>query len=263
MLTNGVKEGMMDQLIRCVTCNAIFARTAFDKWPEYEYVLGKSSEPYRTIEKDDFQDFLKHHRNHSMENLEIIEDSLVSEKPYSEPTKVSYFKATNGKECFVVKRFRKRIDEPLSYQLIDGDYCLKLQRLEIQPEEIIKQLKIELDSPSLHEDQIEAFLKLYQHVLKTIDMNNLERIPEDSSHPLEIYYKMDDVSLAYLLRNCRTIFKGSEYKAIEAFIHRHREDGVLLLKATYRVQMIEESKLKKEALPIPKTVEEKRYVEKK
>jgi hypothetical protein len=253
----------MNQLIRCITCNELFARTAFDQWPEYESVSGRSSEPYRTMEKDDFQDFLKHHRNHSMENLKVLEDSLVSEKPYIEPTKVSYFKATNGKESFVIKRLRKKIDEPLAYQLIEGDYSLKLHRLEIQSEEIIKQLKRELDTSLLHKDQVEAFLKLYRHILKTIDINSLERIPEDSVHPLEIYYKMDDVSFAYLLRNCRAVFKGQEYKAIETFIHSHREDGVLLLKATYQIQIIKKTQLKKDTLPIPEAVEEKHYVEKK
>jgi hypothetical protein len=238
-------------------------RTPYDQWPEYEYVSGRAPEPYRTIEKDDFQNFLNHHRNHPMEDLEILKDSFVSEKPYSEPTKVSYFKATNGKERFVIKRFRKRIDEPLTYQLISGDYSLKLLKFEIQPEEIIKQLKRELDNPPLPEHKMEAFLKLYQQVLKTIDIKNLDRIPEDSPHPLEIYYKMDEVSLAYLLRNCRVIFKEKEYKEIEAFIHRHREDGVLLLKATYQIQIAEAAKSKKEAPPIPYAIEEKRYVEKK
>ena len=253
----------MNQLIRCIPCNEIFVRTPYDQWPEYEYVSGSAPEPYRTIEKEDFQDFLKHHRNHPMEDLEILKDSFVSEKPYSEPTKVSYFKATNGKERFVIKRFRKRIDEPLAYQLISGDYSLKLLKFEIQPEEIMKQLKRELDNPPLPKHKMEAFLKLYQQVLKTIDIKNLERIPEDSPHPLEIYYKMDEVSLAYLLRNCRSIFKEQEYKEIEAFIHRHRDDGVLLLKATYQIQIAEAAKSKKEALPIPHAIEEKRYVEKK
>jgi len=253
----------MNQLIRCITCNEIFARTPYDQRPEYESVSGNFSEPYRMIEKDDFQDFLKRHRNHSMEDLEILRDSFISEKPYSEPTKVSYFKATNGKERFVIKRFRKRIDEPLSYQLISGDYSLNLLKLEIQPEGIIKQMNRELDTPPLAQHKLEAFLKLYQQVLKTIDIKNLERIPEDSPHPLEIYYKMDEVSLAYLLRNCRVIFKGQEYKEIEAFIHRHRDDGVLLLKATYQIQISEAAKSKKEAFPIPHAIEEKRYVEKK
>ncbi len=253
----------MNQLIRCITCNELFAKSAFDQWPEYEYISGEPLESYRTTPKDDFQDFLKHHRNHSMENLQVLKDSFVSDKPFSEPTKVSYFRATNGKESFVVKRFRERIDEPLSYQLIDGDYSLKLLRLEIQPEGIIKQLRREVNSPPLKEEHLEAFLKVYGHVLKNIDPDNLERIPEDSAHPLEIYYRMDDVSLAYLLRNCRTIFAGEDYKAIEAFIHRHREDGVLLLKATYQIQLVEGAKLKKDVLPISKDIETRRYVEKK
>jgi len=253
----------MNQLIRCIPCNEIFVTTPYDQWPEYEHVSGSATEPYRTIEKDDFQNFLNHHRNHPIEDLEILRDSFVSEKPYSEPTKVSYFKATNGKERFVIKRFRKRIDEPLTYQLISGDYSLKLLKFEIQPEEIIKQLKRELDNPPLPENRMEAFLKLYRQVLKTIDIKNLDRILEDSPHPLEIYYKMDEVSLAYLLRNCRGIFKEKEYKEIEAFIHRHRDDGVLLLKATYQIQLAEGAKSKKEALRTPHAIEEKKYVEKK
>jgi hypothetical protein len=74
---------------------------------------------------------------------------------------------------------------------------------------------------------------------------------------------MDEISLAYLLRNCRVIFKGQEFKEIEAFIHRHKEDGVLLLKATYQIQISEAAKSKKDALPISHAIEEKRYVEKK
>lgn len=252
----------MNQLIRCITCNELFVRTPFDQCPEYESLSNEPTEPYRTIEKDDFQDFLNHHPNHSMEQLEVIEDSLVSEKPYSEPTKVSYFKATNGKENFVIKRFRRRIDEPLTYQLIEGDYSLKLLRLEIQEEEILKQLERELGN-SLREDQIEAFLRIYRNILKMVNIDDLERVSEDSIHPLQIYYKIDDVSLAYLLRNCRTLFKGEDYKAIEAFIHRHKEDGVLLMKATYQIQLVEMGKRQKDVVPIPASVEKKRYMEKK
>jgi hypothetical protein len=253
----------MNQLIRCITCDEIFMNTPFDQSPEYESVIGGSPESYRTVERDDFQAFLKHHQNHQTESLEVLKDSFVSDKPYSEPTKVSYFKATNGRERFVVKKFRKRIDEPLTYQLIHGDYSLKLHRLEIQSKEMAQQLTRELKNPPLPRPEVEAFLKLYRQVVKTIDMNNLERIPEDSSHPLEIYYKIDEVSLAYLLRNCRNIFKGREYQEIEAFIHRHKEDGVLLLKATYQIQIYEMARPKKEVIPISKGLEEKRYVEKK
>lgn len=198
-----------------------------------------------------------------MEELEILKGSFVSEKPYLEPIKVSYFKATNGREQFIVKKMRKRIDEPLTYQLIPGDYSLRLLKLEIQSEEIQKQLEREVKNPPLSRHQLEAFHKLFQKILKTIDIKNLERIPEDSSHPLEIYYRMDDISLAYLLRNCRHIFKGKEYQEVEAFIHRHREDGVLLLKATYQIQFSELAQKKKVVVPLQQAMKEKQYIEQK
>jgi hypothetical protein len=182
--------------------------------------------------------------------LKIIEDSFVSEKPYSEPVKVSYFKATNGREHFVVKRFRERIDQPLRYRLIRGDYSLKCIDLQVQSEVVRKQLEREVKS-SLTQTQIDTFLRLIQHVGKELDVNTLERVPEESPFPLEIYYKMDDFSLMYLLRNCRNFFKGTAYAEIEGFVHRHKDDGVLLLKATYRIEILERREPKRaEVVPV-------------
>jgi len=252
----------MERLIRCINCDEIFFKTAFDHWPEYEFNSKCLPGSFSTIEKDDFQDFLKNHRGHRMEDLTIIEDSFVSEKTYSEPVKISYFKATNGKENFVIKKFRERIDEPLKYQLIFGDYSLKCISIEIQSQEIAKQLKKEFKSPPLPQMKIAAFIQLYRNIAATICIMNLERVPEDSSHPLEIYYKLDDESLFYLLRNSRHIFKGQEYSTIEEFIHRHKEDGVLLLKATYKIQISEIAKPERKIIPAVVSLEKKKMVEK-
>ncbi|NWF91993.1 MAG: hypothetical protein HXY46_03685 [Syntrophaceae bacterium] len=235
----------MNQLIRCVNCDAIFLKTPFDQYPEYDPDSTHSPESFRTIEKDDLQDFLKNHRGHRMEELKVLEDSFVSERDYIEPVKTSYFKATNGTEKFVIKKFREKIEEPLRYQLIHGDYCLKCIGIEIRSEEIAKQLQAEFKATPLPPDKLEAFLKLFHYIAKNTDVNKLERIPEESSNPLEIYYRIDDISLVYLLRNCRNIFQGQEYTAIEDFIRRHKDDGVLLLKATYRIQINEVAKKRK------------------
>lgn len=228
----------MNQLIHCINCHAIYLRTPFDQTPEYGWEPLSSVREPQGIEKDDFQDFLENHRGHQLEDLRIIEDSFVSEKPYTEPVKISYFKATNGRENFVVKRVRERIDQPLEYQLIRGDYSLKCMDLQVQLEAVRKQLEREM-KPPLTQTQIDAFLQLVQHVGKKLDVNTLERVPEESPYPLEIYYKMDDFSLTYLLRNCRNFFKGKAYAEIEEFVHRHKDDGVLLLKAIYRIEILE------------------------
>jgi hypothetical protein len=238
----------MNQLIRCKNCDEIFMKTPFDQYPEYRFDAGRSLENFRSIETDDYQDFLTHHQGHQLEDLKIIEDSFVSEKAYSEPVKASFFKATNGKEKFVIKKFREKIDDPLKYLLIPGDYSLKCTTIEIQSEEVSKQLKRELNPP-LSQNKIDAFLKLYHVIVEDVDIKDLERIPQESPYPLEIYYKLDDVRLMYLLRNCRNIFKGQEYSVMEEFIHRHKDDGVLLLKATYKIRLTEMVKPGKKEIP--------------
>jgi hypothetical protein len=238
----------MNQLIRCKNCDEIFMKTPFDRRPVFIFDPDRSLENSRSVEADDYQDFLTHHQGHQLEDLKIIEDSFVSEKAYSEPVKASFFKATNGRQRFVIKKFREKIDEPLKYQLIPGDYSLKCTNFEIQSEEISKQLKREL-IPPLSQNKIDAFLKLYHAIAENVDIKDLERIPEESQYPLEIYYRLDDIRLIYLLRNCRNIFKGQEYSAMEEFIHRHKDDGVLLLKATYKIRLIGIAKSRKKAIP--------------
>ena len=252
----------MGQLIRCKNCDEIFMKTPFDQWPEYEIGSDRSEDSIRAIEKDDFQDFLTHHHEHPLEDLRVIEDSFISERAYSEPIKTSYFKATNGKEKFVIKKFRERIDEPLKYQLIGGDYSLQCINLQIQTEEIMKQLKIEFKENPLTQEKMDALVKIYHHVVDTLPVNNLERVPEESPNPLEVYYKIDDVSLVYLLKNCRPLFTKQEYLRIEDFIHRHKEEGVLLLKATYKIQIKEIAKSKRKPAPAPVFLENKKAMEK-
>ena len=224
----------MNQLIRCVKCDEVFMQTPFDQWPEYEPSQDPSVESFRTLLKDDFQDFLRNHRGHRLEDLKIIEDSFVSEKSYSEPVKTSYFKATNGRERFVIRKSREKISEPTKYDLIPGDLSLRCIGIQIQSREIAKQLERELDLP---QEKVTAFIKLYQRISEGMEIGTLERVPEESAHPLEVYYQMDDISLAFLLRNCHNIFKGPQYGEIEQFIDRHKEDGVLLLRATFEIQM--------------------------
>jgi len=253
----------MNRLIRCINCDEIFLKTPFDQWPEYEFHPAPRPEFSRSNERDDFQNFLMEHCGHRLEDLNIIEDSFVSEKAYIEPIKISYCKATNGRERFVIKKSRERIDEPLKYQLIPGDYCLNCVAIEIQSKEIGEQLEREFKATPFPKAKIAAFLKLYRNIAETSDIRNLERVPEDSFNPLEIYYRIEEVNLFYLLRNCRNIFKGQEYLDIEEFICRHKDDGVLLLKATYEIQIIErvESQRKPASIPIP--LEGKKVMEKK
>lgn len=227
-------------------CGEGFMKTPFDQCPEYD--IDHPSGSGQVIKRDDFQEFLTTHHGHRLEYLEVVDNSFVSDKKYLEPVKTSYLKATNSKkEKFVIKRVRENIGESVRYQVILGDYFVECTGIEVQSEEIMKQLAMEFRTHPFSERKISAFLQLYERIVRGIDVKNLERIPEESAHPLEEFYKPDDMSLFYLLRNCRNIFKGVEYSAIEDFIYSHKDEGVLLLKATYRIQIIEERKTKEEA----------------
>ena len=251
----------MNQLIHCITCDALFLKTPFDQEPEYEYPAPVSFASAQPIERDDFKDFMQNHHGHRMEDLMILEDSVVSDKDYAEPVKVSYFRATNGRENFVVRKFREKIGEPLRYELVAGDYSVTCVSLDVQAREIEKQMLREFAERPLSRNKIDSFIRLYDHIIKTVEVKNLERVPEESSNPLEVYYKMDDVTLMYLLRNCHHIFQGQEYSDVEKFVDRHKDDGVLLLKATYTIQVLERAKVEKKIVSAAATLERKKVKE--
>ena len=143
----------MNQVIHCISCDKIFVRTPFDQWPEYRLDQNHPARAIQVMEKDDFKLFLEDHRGHQLEDLKILEDSYISEKPYYEPTKISYVKATNGKESFVIKKFREKIKDPLTYQLIAGDYSLKCISIEMEEEPISKQIEMEFRERPISSDR--------------------------------------------------------------------------------------------------------------
>ncbi len=254
----------MSRFLRCIDCGEGFMKTPYDRFPEYEYDHNPPSEPVQVIERDDFEEFLVAHHGHQLEDLEIIKDSFVTEKDYQEPVKTSYLKAINSKkEKFIIKRFREKIGEKVGYQVIPGDYFLECTGVEVQSEEITKQLKMEFRAHPFFDIKILEFLKLYQRIVHDIDVKKLERAHEESSHPLEAFFKMDDVSLFYLLRNCRNIFKGVEYSDIEDFIYRHKDEGVLLLKVRYKIQIIEKPETEEDTASAVVPAEVKKVIEKK
>ncbi len=241
-----------------MNCDALFFRTPFDQWPEYVFEPNSSPDSVRTIERDDYQDFFRDHHGHRLEELTVIEDSFVSEKPYVEPVKVSYFRATNGRENFVIRKHRKNITDPLEYKLIYGDLRLKCLSIEVQSKEIKKQLRVEC--PGLSEEKADRFIRACQDIPTAVDIKDLERVSEESSHPMEIYYKMDDVTILHLLRRCRNIFQGKEYLDIEDFINRHKDNSVLLLKAIHKIEIVEVAKPKKEIRPLALSVESRKVM---
>jgi len=252
----------MNPFIHCVTCNIIFHKTPYDQVPEYESGGKDSPHVARAVEKDDVQDFLKNHRGHRLEELQVLEGSFMGTGDYREPVKASYWKATNGKERFVIKGSRQSIQEPLKYQLIRGDYQVTCVSLEVQSREIRRQLEIEFRTNPLSQKKIVAFFNLLQEIAQGLDAGHLERVSEESLNPLEIYYRLDDVHTAFLLRRCQKIFNREEFEVIQEFVHHHREDGVLLLRGKHQIQMMEVARAEEERVEATISAEKKSLAKK-
>src|SRR4030042_6001681 len=106
---------MMGTLIHCIHCNKVIHMTEWDFCTHYEWQEGEIKEQ----EGNDRKAFEQRHKNHRIEELTPVTPA-ISDKPYAEPLKVSYFEAFNGKQRFVINRWRNTIDDPCEYEVIDG-----------------------------------------------------------------------------------------------------------------------------------------------
>jgi hypothetical protein len=118
---------MIGKLIRCVKCNDLINMTEWDFLPEYIWNSGSIKE----IEGNDRDTFLHRHKGHEMQELTPV-SPLLSDMPYTEPVKTCYFEATNGKERFLIKRWRNKIDNPFAYKIINGRIEITNEKVHVQ-----------------------------------------------------------------------------------------------------------------------------------
>ena len=227
---------MMDRWIRCVECNEVTHITDYDCSPQYH--CDKNLEEVIEKPMDDTRNFMVQHKHHKMEELYIIKDSFVSEGAYVEPLKVSYFDATNGRERFVIKRWRESINNPLQYELIPG-YVKTAVNLEVQSDEIRRQIRNEIQHPPITEAKIERFIKIIEKVVSRFSAGNKIEITAETDTPLISFCKMDASFTREILSLSGEIFDAKELKEIEQFIHRNNdydEPMTLLLKRTFAIE---------------------------
>lgn len=172
----------MKGLLRCVECNELFQMTDYDSSPEYQVT---ENGEIHVIPRDERRSFLASHKGHKIERLKVKKGSLVSDQPYMEPIKTTYFQATNGKESFIVKRWRESIDSPMRYELIKGDIVLVNEELGVQVEEIRKQLAYDFKDEPLSEKKIKPFIESLQRIVVRLNPGKLKVTLWDSRDQAE------------------------------------------------------------------------------
>jgi hypothetical protein len=195
--------------------------TEGDFSPHYVWNGGEIKE----IAMDDRKAFLQKHNGHKTEQLTPLTPP-ISDKPYTEPLKTSYFEATNGTERFLIKRWRTKIDDPFAYEIIEGSIKLMSGTLRIQASAIKKQLQVENVS-LISDEKVNSFLQAVRTEVELLNPEALE-ITAEGETPLTSYHQLGSTCIDRILTRCQDSFTEPELNKLRDFISEHNEyDGVM------------------------------------
>ena len=216
---------MMGTLIHCIDCNKVIHMTEWDLCTHYDWQQAEIKEQ----EGNDRKAFEQRHKNHRTEELTPVTPA-ISDKPYAEPLKVSYFEASNGTQRFVIKRWRNTIDDPCEYEVIDGRLEITQGKVRVQTEAIKKQLRTEHDG-AIPENKLNYFIKAIQDEVKDLDPDTLE-VSAEGETPLISFCQLDSQSVKRIFTRCWDTFNWHELKLLRDFVIEHNEyDDVMTIVA--------------------------------
>ncbi len=220
---------MTERFFRCIDCDLVICFTPYDTVPEFEF--NRDEEDFVEIYSNDRAQLISRHAKHSIEELIINRASMVGNRPYIDPMKESYTEATNGRESFVIRKWRESVNSSCSYQLIHGRIKLKNEKVEIQEKEIKKQMEFELKK--IPKEKIDAFISAYG---KKVSGFNLTRINDyveiyETDDSLTWIGKLNKETVDDLINIAEKIFNQDELKSVKEFIAGNNGfDGVINLR---------------------------------
>ncbi|MFQ5682845.1 MAG: hypothetical protein ACE5HC_06175 [Candidatus Binatia bacterium] len=227
-----------EKFIWCRNCNEIHHVSPYDKVPTYVVAEGYVKE----TPTDDWRKFMHRHDGHKLERLEGASEKITPSGQAVDPMSVGYIEVTNGQESFLLRSSRRRIEEPVSFQLMRGRIGLTHTTLEIQENEIKKEMKNHFSwapLPLLSSQKIDLFVKLFKEVAKGLDSKEI-RIGETSfSDDSVAYGVLDSTITERLMEMCANQFPPAELDAIRRFIETHRESDdvmALVIRHHYKIE---------------------------
>ena len=123
--------------IWCRNCGAIHHVTAFDRYPIYALAGGET----QALPANDWRDFMARHAGHRLEAMTATGNDYLPSGSAFDPMGIAYLEVSNGAETLLLRRSRKRIDEALNYEIVNGRLVQTEMSLEVQ-EEAIKEMKL-------------------------------------------------------------------------------------------------------------------------
>jgi len=217
----------MNKLVRCIDCNIVYEITPFDQCPEYHY--SETAGEYIARERNDEFDSAQKHHGHRVEELTILENPMYSEGPYFDSQRVLYFEATNSKETFLIKRWKKSVMDSFRYDIVPGRLDVQ-KTVEIQKGSLEKQIRHELKNPPLAETKVRQFIEIVQDTALHCNPDKSSQDSYESTDAQIDYLPLDEEQICSILKKSRTIFTHDELQKIERFIRNNCDyNGVMSL----------------------------------
>jgi hypothetical protein len=210
-----------EKFIRCCRCDAVHHVSRFDNAPLY-VLAGNEVEEQAT---DDWRAFMEQHAGHRLEPLKGTGEKVFPWGAPLDPMSVGYIEVTNGEDRFVLRRTRRSIQEPLSYELVHGHLANAGVTLEVQEIAIKKEMKNHFSwAPATcpTDDKIDLFIALLKELVTTLDPSRIP-IGEDSDTDDAVSYGLlDSAAIHALTERCATYFVPTELESIRRFVETHR-----------------------------------------
>lgn len=186
---------MVQKFTRCARCNEVIPLL-----PEF----GAGSLPGVEWSAKDIahrKRFLRLHLGHPLEELSLIPATLISNRPAGEPCGISYFEASNGKRRFLIKRLKKGFGCPARYAIVPGRLKFSPPSLDIQENDLRRQIFSENGYFPLSRDKVEKFIQAMRREVENLSAGEIRVAGEES--PLLAYGNLKRVHWEKVLRRCR------------------------------------------------------------
>jgi hypothetical protein len=210
-----------EKFIRCCVCSAIHHVTPFDKAPIYARLENTLEERAA----DDWRAFMERHAGHRLEPLKASGETLFPYGSPRDPMSVAYVEVTNGHDRYLVRRRRRSIQEPMSYELISGRLTEVGILVEVQENEIKKEMKNHFSwTPATcpTDDKIDVFVGFFKEVIKTLEPQDIPVSEYSYLDNAVSYGLLDDATVDLLMDKCAVCFLPGELKSLRRFVETHR-----------------------------------------
>ncbi|MDQ1328046.1 MAG: hypothetical protein QG641_1331 [Candidatus Poribacteria bacterium] len=213
---------MENVILRCLQCNELFCPTRYDSYPSYDF---KDNNILKEIKHNDLGDFKNSHNGHKIEKLQVVNGSFFSHYAYWEPVREDYLQITDGSEIYTVRRWRKYINEPLRYQIVNFDIIFSEPILEVQSTDLEKQMIANADRFGFTKTniRIRKFIKLFKAFVSRLELDNVIECGFSLNDPMISYAKLKDEVRETFLDYCSYKFSATDIKNLRVFISENSE----------------------------------------